>query len=409
MDTLERDDCAIRNFEAVLEEREAPRGLVTDAMLRLLALYDDAGDADGRTAVLRRFWEVGMHRRSLGHVPYGLRFVPREIDVVVHVDVAATVAAPVWSGLGFDAPRYALTCDPAERRDLIDRHRWRRAERKAKAQGRTTAEVLYEEMDARAARPSPRPPRGAAPPVEPLFGAAACPLAEALGADGLDGWSAMTGGMSHRDFAVSMGIVQIPGLERKAAAAASRGRLRAVGPGHWVLVDFAYAGRPVHVARTDRDEVVIARDDMIDAYLAAHRRARARWQPDLERLVREVPRDASFFAVLTERAMQGLGFREMSPARRRILQALLPRPRGLQVAGIAYADLGVFTRMPTDNPVKGRAMVQIARRLVDGRMEADADAAVWLRDLDLAEASDGRALLASYVLPKHRILRVLWD
>ena len=47
MDVIERSDCAIEQFEAVLEEDTRERELVTDAMVRLLQLYRKAEDNDG--------------------------------------------------------------------------------------------------------------------------------------------------------------------------------------------------------------------------------------------------------------------------------------------------------------------------------------------------------------------------
>jgi hypothetical protein len=61
-------------------------------------------------------------------------------------------------------------------------------------------------------------------------------------------------------------------------------------------------------------------------------------------------------------------------------------------------DLALFTRMPTDNQVKGRMLVALAQNFIDDKADDDPEAAKWLRNLDVAEAEDRRALLATYLI-----------
>jgi DNA-binding SARP family transcriptional activator len=59
MEEIERAECAIEHFEALLEERTEDRELITDALLRLIKLYEKAGDDEAVKGVMRRFWEAG--------------------------------------------------------------------------------------------------------------------------------------------------------------------------------------------------------------------------------------------------------------------------------------------------------------------------------------------------------------
>lgn len=56
MEEIERPECAIEHFEALLEERTEDRELITDAPLRLIKLYEKAGDDEAVKSVMRRFW-----------------------------------------------------------------------------------------------------------------------------------------------------------------------------------------------------------------------------------------------------------------------------------------------------------------------------------------------------------------
>ena len=84
------------------------------------------------------------------------------------------------------------------------------------------------------------------------------------------------------------------------------------------------------------------------------------------------------------------------------------RPRGLQVAGVFQEYFGLFTRMPTDTPIKGRMLIDLARlMLASEEEESDEEEAELLRALDVAEAEDRRALLLSYVLSPAQIEQII--
>jgi len=79
--------------------------------------------------------------------------------------------------------------------------------------------------------------------------------------------------------------------------------------------------------------------------------------------------------VTTGEVIQEMGLGEQKTSRGRLLEALLPRPEGLQIAGAVLEYLGVFRRMPTDNPVKVQLLIDLATRLLD---EEDEEAAKML-------------------------------
>src|SRR5690606_33956656 len=99
LEVLEREACAVENFEQLLDERDAPRELVGDALQRLLRIYARRGDDAQVRVLLRRYWDVGMKRRSLVHVPYSVRYFPAEIDVLMSAHLDPLTQAPVWNGI----------------------------------------------------------------------------------------------------------------------------------------------------------------------------------------------------------------------------------------------------------------------------------------------------------------------
>ena len=70
---------------------------------------------------------------------------------------------------------------------------------------------------------------------------------------------------------------------------------------------------------------------------------------------------------------------------------------------MVHEYFGLFIRMPTDTPVKAGMLVDIARRMIENQSESDAETAEALRLLDVAQATDKRALLLGYVLTPGQI------
>jgi len=415
MDVIERRDCAIENFEALLDVSTSERELVTDAMLRLIRLHRGGDDPEAVKPLLRRFWDFGMRRESRGHVPYSTRFLPPDFDVVLNVDVARVVAAPLTQRLGADARDTLFTCDEIRRTALEQKRKVARAERRAEKSGRDLEAVLAEDLErerkfeAERAAARKRGDKGAKGQPPPILFEGSCPVAIALGDNDLAHWQRLTAGFSHRDFSRSIVLAQIPELDKKIAEAVKAARLVELGPDHWGVPDLRYEGSDVELARLDLDELLIAPASVIDEMITARRSRKRSIDRSLDQLVNRVPRDTGFFVVLTQNALLDLGLGGMKPGARKLLQAFLPKPKGIQIAGVIGDDFGVFTRVPTDNAVKGRALVSIVRALIARQSDKDSSSEEMLRTLDVAEATDRRAVLASYILSAAQIETMVLD
>jgi hypothetical protein len=194
------------------------------------------------------------------------------------------------------------------------------------------------------------------------------------------------------------------------AAAVEQGRLLARGPGRWALPELPDVDREVELAMLDRGELVAASPEVLTRMEAAAHKRKRQMNRELHHLVGKVPKDTGMFVVLTRDALRQLGFGGMErKGLRRVLEAVLPRPKGLQVAAIAGSSLAFFTRVPTDTAVRGRMLVSLANLLLARSAEDDPETAQMLEDLDVAEASDRKALLASYVITAARLEKMLWD
>jgi len=418
MEELERPECAIESFEAVLDEDTRQRELVTDAFLRLLRLYRSTGRQDDIAPLLRRFWEAGGGRRATGHVPYSARFLPSELDMIINIDPPRILASTLFERGGPELRDYLFTCDEVRRNDIEITQRWRRAAQVAAEQGRETWEVYYEKWDEeqerdrkREARREREDARKAGPrDLPPLVFELACPLATALEVPDNAAWRRMTGISHHREQDKTAAIFQVDGLDAKLAAAVAAGRLVADGPGRFRLPELEYGELEIRLVSLDKDELLAAPVALLGPIEEARRKRKRRMNAELERLVAAVPRDTGMFVVLNQAALRELGFGNMERrSLRAVIEAVLPRPKGLQVAGLAGDSLAFFTRVPTDTAVRGRMLVTLANALMARSADDDADAAKWLEDLDVAEASDRKALLASYVITAKRLEEILWD
>jgi hypothetical protein len=404
MEVIERSTCAIENFEALLDERTTQRELVTDGMLRLIKLYRQERRHDDIKPLLRRFWDVGMKRATTGHLPHSARFAPSELNIVASFDVARVMDSPVMKRLDPDARDHLFTCDEARRRDIAARKRWKRAKKRAEKEGRPAYEIVYEELEVEREAEAKRAQRERSAHMKdrrrsaPLFAVAVCPVAKALGHQDTTSWTRMTTLLNHHDFGKSVSFAQIPGLDARLAEAERDGRLERVGDRRWRLPDLRHHGEEVHLASLDLDELTLATPDMMDTVIATRGRNRRTMNRELAKLVGEVPPDTGFFLTLNQAAFRELGLGGMSASRRGLLEALLPKPKGMQFAAVLGHDIALFTRVPSDNAVKMRALVSIAQRMIDGQATESATAERWLRNLDVAEAEDRRALLAAYLL-----------
>lgn len=415
MEEIERPECAIEHFEVLLDERTEERELITDGLLRLIKLHEKAGDDDAVHAVMRRFWEAGRGKLRRGHLPYTTRFLPRDFDVVGAAYMQRMLAAPLAKRIPPELSEYVITCDEDRRKELADLLLYRKAQTRAKLKNQSLQAALTEisaEERKRAAKRTkraesrdqqrPRPPK-------PVFADGICATATAFGEPSPATWKRIAIGFHHGDWRRSAAVVELIGLAARIDAGVAAGRLSPAGANTWTLVGRRYEGQAVQLASFELDELVIAPEALMREIAASHRSGKRSLAKEVDRLVAGVPVDTGFFAVATERAVRDLGFSGMSKGRRKLLELLLPHPEGVQIAGVVHEYFGLFMRMPTDTPVKAGMLVDIVRRMITSQADADEDTAENLRLLDVAQASDKRALLLGYVLSLGQIETILLD
>ena len=415
MEEIERPGCAIEHFEALLAERTEDRELITDGLLRLIKLYEKAGDDEAVKSVMRRFWEAGRGQIRRGHLPYTTRFLPGDFDMLAVANMQRMLQAPLARRLPDELREFVLTCDDDRRRQLEDLRLYRRAQSRAQARQVTIQQALdeltaedrkaAEKRKQRAAQRNTQRPKRA----KPVFADGMCATALALGDTSVEAWKRVALAFRHDDWRRSAAVAEIPGLAARIATGVQEGHLVPAGANTWTVVGRTYEGGALVVASYELDELVIAPEKLLPAIAASHARGGRSLAKEVDKLVVGVPVDAGFFAVATEKAVRELGFSGMSRSRRKFFEMLLPRPKGVQVAGVAHEYFGMFIRMPTDTPVKAGMLVDIARRLIENRGEGDAEAADNLRLLDVAQATDKRALLLGYVLTPGQIEQMLLE
>lgn len=415
MEEIERPACAIEHFEALLDERTEERELITDGLLRLIKLYEKAGDDEAVRAVMRRFWEAGRGKLRRGHLPYTARFLPGDFDVVGAAYMQRMLAAPLATRVPPELREAVITCDDERRRELNELRLYRKAEARARLKNQSLqaalTEIAAEERRQAALRQKraeqrdtrrPRPPR-------PMFADGLCATATAFGEASPETWTRVAIGFHHGDWRRSAAVIELPGLAARVAAGVQAGQLSPAGADTWTLVGRRYEGQAVQIASFELDELVLAPEGLMREIAASHRGGKRSLAKEIDRLIAGVPVDTGFFAVASERAIRELGFAGMAKGRRKLLELLLPRPQGVQLAGVVHEYFGLFVRMPTDTPVKAGVLVDIVRRMIDSQAEADEDAAETLRLLDVAQASDRRALLLGFVLSLGQIETMLLD
>lgn len=409
MEEIERAPCAVEHFEALLEERTEERELITDGLLRLIKLYEKAGDDDAVKAVMRKFWEAGRGKLRRGHLPYSARFMPRDLDVVAVAHMPRLMQAPLTKRLPPEMAEYVTTCDEDRRKELEEHWNWKKAQIKAREKNVSLQKALDEQAkearqsrERRKQREAQRDP-GRQTRAKPVFSDGLCQTVRAFGeADGTD-WTRMLFGFQHGDFKRSLIIADVPGLQGRIAAAVQSGRATPAGANTWTLTGVTYYGGSVQLASFEQDELIVAPAKLMPELAANHAKGKRTLAKDVDKLVAGIPVDAGFFAVMTETAVRDLGFGGMSKGKRKFLEALLPHPEGVQVAMVLHEYFGLFVRVPTDTPVKAGVLINIARKVLENQSEEDPEDAEFLRLLDLAQATDRRALLLSYVLSRGQI------
>ncbi len=417
MEELERRDCAIEKFEELLDERTQERELITDGMLRLVKLYEKEGRVEDVKEMLRRFWDAGHGRARLGHLIYSTRYLPPDVDALAGVDIERVLAAPISQRVPPDMPEYAFTCDEQRRDQIEDIWMLRKAQRIASdkkistneafaqiAKERREREQRREQREAEAKAKGEKNPGPPKPEYTPLFVEHTCVVAKAIGHDTLARWKRLDVALNHKDPRRSMLFAEVPMLDTLLQNAERRGDIEAVRDRVWKVVDSDYHGQELHIARLDKDELTAAPAGLLREIEAGSEKRKSTMNRELRSLLLKIPVDSNMFAAATEETIQDLGFNRSG--RRGLLQMLLPRPKGVQVAGVVHEYLGFFIRMPTDTPLKGEMLVAIARRMISNAEEDDGDAD-FLKMLDVSTASDKRALLLSYVLSKSQVLEMM--
>lgn len=409
MEEIERADCAVEHFEALLDERTEDRELITDAMLRLVKLYEKAGDDEAIKAVLRRFWEAGRSRLRRGHLPYSARFLPKDMNVVAVAHMPRLMEAPLTRKLPPEMAEYVTTCDEDRRKELEEHWNWKKAQIKAREKNvslqAALSEQAAEERKSRAARKQREAQRdpGRRTRAKPVFSDGLCQTVRAFGEASATDWTRMLFAFHHGDLKRSVIVADVPRLQERIAAAVQAGRAAPAGANTWTLTGVTYYGGAVQLASFEQDELIVAPAKLMPEVAANHGKGKRTLAKEVDRLVTGVPVDAGFFAVMSELAVRELGFGGMSRGRRRFLEALLPHPEGVQVAMVLHEYFGLFVRVPTDTPVKAGVLVGIARKVLENQSEEDPEDAEFLRLLDLTQATDKRALLLSYVLSRGQI------
>ncbi|MCA9694373.1 MAG: hypothetical protein KC636_32605 [Myxococcales bacterium] len=412
MEEIERSDCAIEKFEELLEERTEERELITDALLRLVKLYDKAGRVEDVKQMLRVFWEAGKGRAKYGHLLYSTRYLPEDLDAFASVQIKQVLAAPLTKRLPPDLSEYPFSCDDERKAQIRDIWLVRRAKRHAKLKGTTLNAALQElakkdeEREQRyKSRQAQSRKESGQPNESPVFAEHMCDVVRALGQDGSHSWVRASFALSHKDGRRSVSMVEIPGLDALLASAAQSGSITPVGEQLWKLPSVRFHGQDVQLARLDLDELTIAPANVMRDLLENRGRKRRAMNKSLRSLLSTIPDDSGFFAAATEETVRDMAMTGFKKGTRRFLELFMPRPKGIQIAGVAHEYLGFFVRMPTDTPVKGELLVSIARRLVaNAEDEDDAD---MLKMLDISSASDGRALLFSYVISQTQIREMM--
>lgn len=415
MDVIERDDCAIDYFEQLVTLAPDRRDLVGDATFRLVELYRRNDQPEQATLLLRKFWELGMDMGSAGVVAYGVRFAPPSLTTMFQVDVTRLEASGLHASLPGEVKELMFTCDEA-RRDQLEaevkaRRDAKRAEREA-ANPPTPAEQRQAEQ--RKARSEARRKADEGKP-KAVYSSGFCQVAKALGLTDPGDFDRFLGASHHEDARQSIAVIEVADLETKLAAAVAAGTIIAepmltiadrdvstmteslrAKLRVWTLVGVEYEDGKLQLLSLDSDELMLAPEALVPDILHARAHAQERMSPKLRALLEQVPGEAAFLTVIEAQAMQE------ALAEFGAMGKLLPDPQGMLMAAVVHDYAGLFVRLPTEESVKAWLLLSIVRTLLEGA-EEDMDEASPLRELDITQSPDGKALLMSSILTKRMV------
>lgn len=398
MDVIEREECAIENFEKLVALDPPRRELVGDAIFRLVDLYQRNEDPERVKELLRRFWDVGMRKGHSATLPYSTRYMSEHMTALVHVDVEQLEPSYLFSSLPDDAKHYMFTCDEELREQLREKREARREAARAAnpPPEKTGSEKRREE------RWEERREEGKKMP-DPIYDDGLCHVARAFGHTDLRQWSKFANAQNHLDPRLSMSVLQIPELDAELAKAVEAGTLVAESDSLWTLADVEYEGEAIQIAKLDRNELMLAPARLMPGVIEAEDSRTVRLRPDLQELAEQVPNDVVFFTVVTQDALVHGIEQSESP-----LAGLMPTPEGLLISAVAYDYAGVFVRMPTSDPLKVTFLVALARKLLEGQSaqaqeEGDEDKVNFMDLMDISQTPDGKALVVSVVLSRPQV------
>jgi hypothetical protein len=398
MDVIEREACAVENFEKLVALDPPRRELVGDAIFRLVDLYHRAGETEQVKRLLRGFWEAGMRTQDSAVLPYSTRYMSEHMSALVNVDVGQLDQSHLFETLPDDAKHMMFTCDEQLRERLREAREQRREQRRAErpppepnASDKRREERWKEGQKRAAAKP------------DPIYDDGLCQVARALGQSDLRAWRKFSNAQNHLDPRLSMSALQIPNLDAEIERALAAGTLVESGEQVWSLVGVEYESEAIQIAKLDHEEVMLAPARLMPEVVAAKADRKVRLREDLRELAEQIPQDVVFSTVVTQDALVHGIEQSGNP-----LAGLLPTPDGLMISAVAYDYAGVFVRMPTSDPLKVNFLVALARKLVEGQSaeaeaEGDQDKVDFMRTMDISQTTDGHALIVSMVLSRGQV------
>jgi len=393
MDEFDRPDCALENLEQVVTLNPSERALTGDAIFRLIKLYKRSGEQDRLTQLIRKYWELGKKRNDASVLSYGVRSFPSDLTTLAVFDIDRLRRSRMVSILGEEVLEYRLTCDE-ERRDALEYEAWVQATAGDPAVQGLSEEALMEAFESarEKRREERRGERGSrergedAPDRAAPITSALCDVMAALGLTSFVELERVTFAGRHNDGARTLVSLESRDMDALLAAAASRGVVTQNSERRWTLNDVRVDEDAIALVQVDSDELVVARSAIATEIEQARESGRETWSKDLRKLSMTVPSDSCFFFIADEEVLRW-GMDNAGA-----LAALLPKPQGLVAAAATYEHTGLFVRLHTPERFKASALVWLARKILEGGGQEDAedsDRPVWLEQMDVALAPNG--------------------
>ena len=241
MDALERDDCAIRYFERLVELAPAQREIMGDGLFRLSELYRRQGDEERSKVLLRKYWELGEGYGSARLLPYSARFFPHTVSTLYSIEVARFQNSTLYKKLSPDARDTLLTCDPQRREELRAAAEARREEKRA-AERAKLSEEERKQVEAKEKRQEAERKKADEKRRPSIYEDGMCSVVRHLGLHSLGDLERLTGARSHRAAQYSVAALEFEDLDTLIEKATAEGKLLPRGPEHWSMADFEYEG-----------------------------------------------------------------------------------------------------------------------------------------------------------------------